>query len=629
MAPKILFVDDEKLILQAIKRQMRKQFAVSTALGGKAGLQMIEENGPYAVVVADMNMPGMNGIEFLLAVQQQAPKTVRIMLTRTANQRTAIDAINQGNIFRFLNKPCPIEDLKHAVTAGIEQHQYILAASSLRISQERYMLAVNGSTDGIWDWDIQSGKVYYSPRFEQLLNLEDGLMTQDFSAWESKMHSQDRSRVLEQIQNHLNNQEPFDIECRLETKERGFRWFCCRGVAVWDELQNATRMAGSIQDIHDRIVAQEQIKQTNIHLAQMTETAHRFVDNVAHDLRTPLTVIKEFASIIADGLGGPVTDQQTEYLEFITSATRDLAQMVDDFLDSSKLKAGVLRVDRQSHAVSKIFESVLPMLRTRAKSKKIHVVDQIQPDLPLVFADADKAERVIVNLAVNAIKFSPEGSEISLWAKSTEDGGVEIGITDCGQGMTQEDLAVIFDRFKQVGDIERASTKGFGLGLNIAKELVWLNLGSICVHSQYEKGSTFSFSLPPFGVQSTILDRYFDRFSELDTSPTQMALLRAYVDEPTFDLEKLRHFMATSCYPMDLIWSAVEDRSVLLMGSTTKPNRWIIRLQEFYAAKIQDHPSDALPPMHIDCVRSLPFLDMRQWATSTTQSQTWDWEKCA
>ncbi len=131
MSTKILCVDDEPNILSGYQRSLRKQFTIETAPGGAEALAKIEESGPYAVLVTDMRMPGMDGVQFLREAQQAAPDSVRIMLTGNADQQTASDAVNEGRIFRFLNKPCSPEDLAHALTAGLEQYRLITAEKEL------------------------------------------------------------------------------------------------------------------------------------------------------------------------------------------------------------------------------------------------------------------------------------------------------------------------------------------------------------------------------------------------------------------------------------------------------------------------------------------------------------------
>ncbi len=117
---KILCVDDDANVLKSYKRQLGEQYDIETAGGPEEGLKSVDQSGPYAVIVADMCMPGMDGIEFLRRARKKAPYTVSIMLTGNADQQTAINAINDGNIFRFLTKPCPAEQLSNALIAVIE-----------------------------------------------------------------------------------------------------------------------------------------------------------------------------------------------------------------------------------------------------------------------------------------------------------------------------------------------------------------------------------------------------------------------------------------------------------------------------------------------------------------------------
>ncbi len=131
MDDKILFVDDEVNVLDAFKRQLRKRFHFDTALGPEEGLLSVSKKGPYAVVVSDLKMPKMNGIEFLSKVKEMAPDTVRIMLTGHGDLNNAMEAVNEGNIFRFLTKPCPVDSLSKALTAGLEQYRLIRSEKEL------------------------------------------------------------------------------------------------------------------------------------------------------------------------------------------------------------------------------------------------------------------------------------------------------------------------------------------------------------------------------------------------------------------------------------------------------------------------------------------------------------------
>lgn len=131
MNEKILCVDDEINILEAYQRVLKREFSIQTANGGAQGLSLIEEAGPFAVVVSDMRMPGMDGVQFLSKVKVIAPDSVRIMLTGNADQQTAIEAVNEGSIFRFLTKPCPPDNLAKTLRDAIAQYRLICAEKEL------------------------------------------------------------------------------------------------------------------------------------------------------------------------------------------------------------------------------------------------------------------------------------------------------------------------------------------------------------------------------------------------------------------------------------------------------------------------------------------------------------------
>jgi len=131
MNEKILFVDDDLNLLSSLERTLRRQFNIETAAGGEAGLAKLADSGPYAVIVSDRQMPGMDGIKFISTVRQRAPDTVRIMLTGNVDIEQAVRVVNDGNIFSFLLKPCPNEVLCQALENGLQQRRLILAEREL------------------------------------------------------------------------------------------------------------------------------------------------------------------------------------------------------------------------------------------------------------------------------------------------------------------------------------------------------------------------------------------------------------------------------------------------------------------------------------------------------------------
>lgn len=131
MNRKVLCVDDEENVLRAFERNLRRHFEIETAVGPVAGLSAIAQRGPYAVVISDLRMPEMNGIQFLSAVRKQSPDSVRLILSGNADLQAAIASVNEGSIFRFLTKPCPVDTLRTAIDGALKQHQLLIAEREL------------------------------------------------------------------------------------------------------------------------------------------------------------------------------------------------------------------------------------------------------------------------------------------------------------------------------------------------------------------------------------------------------------------------------------------------------------------------------------------------------------------
>ena len=619
--------DDAMLYQRILSSDPDVEYRLSYVELGEEGLEQCRLAQPDCLLL-DYNLPDMDGIEFMHRLTEQADSNCPpvVMLTGQGNESVAVEAMKYGASDYLIKGAIARERLCRVIFHAIER-----AKTTKDIN--RLILGIESVGEAIMMTDVEGIINFVNPAFTKLTGyLAKEAIGQNPRILQSKEHPtalyEDMWATIlggqtwkGQVINRRKDGTLYDAQLTIapvkvdNAQIQGF-------VSVHNDITPLRTTQKALE------IANQELERKNKKLTELTETAHRFVDNVAHDFRTPLTVVKEFSSIIADGLGGPVTEQQNEYLQFIITATRDLAQMVDDFLDSSKLKAGVLRVNREPQEIHQIFESIRAVLTTRAALKKIQIIEEVQPDLPAAFVDAEKIERVIINLVINAIKFSPEGSIITLWATTTDDGDLEIGITDQGPGLSETDLAVIFERFKQVGDIQRASTKGFGLGLNIAKELVWLNLGTVYVQSKQGQGSTFSFTLPVC-KRSIILRRYFERFEELSELPLNMAILQVKPDDPTADLEEVRRFLTSMCYPMDLVLKTDDLGSVYVFGSTTEIKLWVDKLKKARIAQIQEKPKDELPALHIYCLASGPYAKMKDSASSSSLTQITELRDCA
>ncbi|KPJ57085.1 MAG: hypothetical protein AMS16_01590 [Planctomycetes bacterium DG_58] len=361
--------------------------------------------------------------------------------------------------------------------------------------------------------------------------------------------------------------------------------------------------------------ANAQLERKNKRLAELREAAERFVDDVSHEFRSPLAVIKEFASILADGLAGPVTDEQAKYLGIVANAVEDLTDMVNDLLDSSRIESSLRRVDRRRCQITEIIRSVRPMLMKRAAGKNITIVEDIVGRLSDVFADGEKVGRVLINLVVNAVKFSPENSQVTVWARKGRYGRTEVGVTDQGRGLSKEELKVIFDRFRRIDNATGMNTRGFGLGLHITKELVWLNLGTVHVESTLGEGSTFSFTLPGYD-RRVILDSYFGLLNEFH-EPTVVSALAVVPQNAECSLADIHGFLISECRPMDLVLDDEKGDGLVLLGWTDTPEDWARRIRAARETSLKNAPLLQLPEMRMMTIGTWTCPEQSQEAVET------------
>lgn len=306
------------------------------------------------------------------------------------------------------------------------------------------------------------------------------------------------------------------------------------------------------------VEANQKLESKNKRLSKMYDMAQQFVDNVSHELRTPLTVIREFASIVRDGLDGPVTSRQKIRLSTLLHRTDDLANMVDDLLDTSRLESGLLRTCRRKHQLRPILEKAASTLQSRLQAKRIKFsIAQGQDNLS-VYCDAEKLGRILINLLSNSIKFTPVGETISISYHQDSDDKVRVTVKDTGPGIPAAKLEKIFGRFQQIDAHQRfASSRGFGLGLSIASALASLNLGSLEVASVEGVGSEFSVLVPKANWAS-ILNCYIDQREANAAENRSVSFFRVSTNVPENQcdadtIESIDEFMRSTINSFDLV----------------------------------------------------------------------------
>jgi len=235
-----------------------------------------------------------------------------------------------------------------------------------------------------------------------------------------------------------------------------------------------------------------ELEAANKKLKELDRIKSDFVANVAHEFRTPLTIIKGNVDLVVKGGLGEVTSQQKEMLDGAKNVANRLARLVNDLLDISKIESGKMKLREDSININKIIEENLPGFTKMIKDRKQTLKKELAIDMPDIKADMDKITQVFINLLSNAIKYSPEQGSIVVKSVNLEN-EIMVEVSDTGEGVSQENLDTIFDKFTRVTAEKK---EGTGLGLPIAKDIVVLHKGRMWVKSEIGKGSQFYFTLP-------------------------------------------------------------------------------------------------------------------------------------
>jgi signal transduction histidine kinase len=246
--------------------------------------------------------------------------------------------------------------------------------------------------------------------------------------------------------------------------------------------------------------------ETDLMRAQQLQLRDQFLSHVSHELRSPLTSIYSFSTIIADGLAGETNPQQDDYLQIILRNVRQLQAMIEDLLEVTQAQAGKLSVELQPASLYDAIIYAVDTLQGAAVAKEIPLSFHPSVHLPSAYADPTRLRQILTILLDNAIKFTPVGGAVNVQAKvlDRDAGFLQVEVSDTGCGISPEVTEQIFERLYQVTDPGREGRKGLGLGLHIAQELVTRQGGEIWVSSEPLKGSHFFFSVPIFSLAGLI-----------------------------------------------------------------------------------------------------------------------------
>jgi PAS domain S-box-containing protein len=252
------------------------------------------------------------------------------------------------------------------------------------------------------------------------------------------------------------------------------------------------------RDLTERRLAQQREIEDARRLAE-SEASNRaktgFLAAMSHELRTPLNAISGYAQLMQDGIAGPVTAQQQEFLNRIRGSQQHLLAIVNDLLNYGRIEAGEVAYDRAPISMHHVLERVLSMVTPQAERKQLRVELGICPEDVTAMADQLKTEQIVLNLVSNAVKFTPEGGVVTLTC-SLRAGAALVAVRDTGPGVPQDMQEMIFDPFVQLGRSLTSMHEGAGLGLAISRDLARAMDGDVTVESTPGSGATFTLRLP-------------------------------------------------------------------------------------------------------------------------------------
>ena len=240
--------------------------------------------------------------------------------------------------------------------------------------------------------------------------------------------------------------------------------------------------------------ATRELMKANKELRKLNMMKSEFVNTVSHELRSPLTSIRGYVSLLYEDEVGKVTKKQKEFLNIVKSESERLTRLIDDLLDIGKIESGNMIFKFQNFNLAEFLQSYSKELKTLAKKEKRKIECNIPEELPVIQADPDRIKQIFTNLISNAVKFSGKRQGIRIYVTNKKN-YLQVDISDVGVGIANKDFKTIFKRFSQTDNYLTRKAGGTGLGLAITKHLVEMHSGKIWVKSRIGKGSTFSFTL--------------------------------------------------------------------------------------------------------------------------------------
>lgn len=372
------------------------------------------------------------------------------------------------------------------------QHEQALDQARMRLE-----LAQRASGAGLWDWDIGAGGLAWSDAMFQLFQRHPFETRLGFDAWLDMVHPDDRARVRDSMLSAVQNHLPLDIRYRIVLPSGELRWIDAKSDTAYDAQGRGMRMSGICIDATFRQGAEDdrqmahRLESENLRLLETTRLKSQFFANMSHELRTPLGGIIGFADLIHAGALEADTAKRHQFVGYIRKSARHLARLIDDVLDLAKADSATIEFFPEPVDLNALIAEVREILHPLLLDKRISLSVVISDTLVGLKLDPARLKQVLYNYLSNAIKFSADGSHVSV--RATPDGAdhFRIEVEDVGIGIAAADLSRLFVDFQQLDAGYSKRFQGTGLGLALTRRLVQAQGGTVGTRSRLGAGSVF------------------------------------------------------------------------------------------------------------------------------------------
>jgi len=369
--------------------------------------------------------------------------------------------------------------------------------AALTSTERRLARTMLGTRDGVWEIDVKADRLWYGPRFEELLGFGTGELDITREGSERLMHPDDVAPARAAFENHLSLDTALDIEVRLRHAKGHYEWVRLRGQAERDAAGAPVWVAGSTQLVTDRKRAEQAALDAKLAAEAANRAKSNFLANVSHEIRTPMNGVIGISQILAET---ELDHTQREYVDIIRGSAQSLLSLINDVLDLSKIEAERVELEQVDYDLRDVVYDTAAATALQAAVKGIELVVNIDDDVPVLRrGDPVRLRQIIMNLIGNAVKFTHEGHVLLHLSRIVaEDGSpkVRVVVEDTGIGIPADRLDRLFKSFSQVDSSTTRHYGGTGLGLSIVKRLVELKGGEVGVESTVGRGSRFWVNLP-------------------------------------------------------------------------------------------------------------------------------------